>query len=144
MEKIGYRSLRVWARARDLAIEVYRESAAGQLRKDRSLSDQMRRSAISIASNIAEGSERGSNRDTVRFLFIARGSVAELSTQCEIAQAVGLLGDASADRWIGECQEIMRILMRLIERRSPEQRDSCHLPPATRHLASTPPPPVRF
>ena len=138
MDRVGYKSLRIWTRARNLAIEVYRESAAGQLRRDWSLRDQIRRSAISIPSNIAEGSERGSNRDAVRFLFIARGSVAELSTQCEIAQAVGLLDDSTSARWLRECDEMMRILTRLIERRSPTQRDSCHLPPAARRLSSSP------
>jgi four helix bundle protein len=120
---------------------VYRESASGPLRKDWSLRDQIRRSAISIASNIAEGSERGSNRDAVRFLFIARGSVAEFSTQCDIAHAVGLLDASTSARWLSECHEMMRILTRLIESRSPSQRDSCHLPPATCRPPFTPPTP---
>jgi len=123
MERIGYRSLGVWSRARDLAIEVYRTSNAGDLRKDWNLRDQMRRAALSAASNIAEGAERGSNRDAVRFLFMARGSLAELATQTEIAAATGLLDRAAAKEWIRESRELTKMLTRLIETRSPSQRD---------------------
>ncbi|MBK9991576.1 MAG: four helix bundle protein [Verrucomicrobia bacterium] len=87
----GFKQLKVWAEARDLAVEVYRLSSAGPLAKDFGLRDQLRRAAVSIPSNIAEGDERDTDKDAVRFFYIAKGSVAELRTQLEIALHVNLL-----------------------------------------------------
>jgi four helix bundle protein len=87
----GFKQLKVWAEARDLAVEIYRLSSAGPLTKDFSLRDQLRRAAISIPSNIAEGDERDTDKDAVRFFYIAKGSVAELRTQLEIAMRVSLI-----------------------------------------------------
>ena len=58
---------------------------------DRGLADQLRRAAISIPSNIAEGNGRGTNRDALRFLYIARGSLCELESQVDVCQRAGLL-----------------------------------------------------
>ena len=85
MGKKGFKDLVVWQKARDLAVIIYRISNKTPLSKDFSLRDQMRRSAVSIASNIAEGDERDTDKESVRFLFIAKGSLAELRTQLEIA-----------------------------------------------------------
>ena len=114
----GYRSLEVWRRARDLAIEVCRETAKENFRRDWALRDQLRRSAVSVPSNIAEGSERGSNRDSIRFFLFARGSLAELATQSEIAGAIGLLPMSSSERWLRESAALARMLTRLILARS--------------------------
>jgi four helix bundle protein len=87
----GFRELRVWQEAKELAVDVYlliRKSPA--LDKDWGLKDQMQRSAVSIPSNIAEGDARKSDKDSVRFFRIASGSLAELITQLEIAKDLEL------------------------------------------------------
>lgn len=85
----------VWKRACQLAVRVYQ---ALQHSRDFALRDQMQRAAVSIASNIAEGSERG-HKEFAHYLRIARGSAAELRTQAYIAAKIGLL-DAQASHEI--------------------------------------------
>lgn len=85
MSRKGFKNLIVWQKAKELAVEVYRLSGDGMLGKDFGLRDQMRRSAVSIASNLAEGDERGTDKESVRFFHIAKGSLAELRTQIQIA-----------------------------------------------------------
>jgi four helix bundle protein len=88
MEKKGFRDLRIWQKSKDLAVEIYKITNQGQFRRDFGLRDQIRRSAVSIASNIAEGDERGTNKESVRFFHIAKGSLAELCTQLQIAYEI--------------------------------------------------------
>jgi len=78
----------------------------------------MRRAAISVPSNIAEGNERSSDRDGNRFLYYARGSLAELSTQADIASAIGLVDPLLAEEWSRECDELARMLAKLIQSRT--------------------------
>ena len=80
----SYRELRVWQKAIDLVIETYRLCALLPKTEIYGLSDQMRRAAVSIPSNIAEGQARNSEKDFIHFLYIAQGSRAELETQVEI------------------------------------------------------------
>ena len=91
MGKKGFKDLVVWQQAKDLAVMIYRISDGGALGRDFALHDQMRRSAVSIASNVAEGDERETDRESVRFLYIAKGSLAELRTQIEVAYEIGYL-----------------------------------------------------
>lgn len=70
----------------------------------------MLRAAISVPSNIAEGDERGTNKDSLRFLQVARGSLAELETQIGIAHDVGLLAEADAMRLESQLNEVGRLL----------------------------------
>ena len=117
MERGGYRSLVVWQRSRELAISVFRQSAHGPLSREWGLRDQLRRSAVSVPSNIAEGAARGTNQDCVRFLWIAKGSLAELATQVDIAENVDLLDPEISKRWQLECRGISGMLRRLIDTR---------------------------
>lgn len=84
MGKQGFRDLLVWQLAKDSAVKIFQVSETPEQKKDYGLRDQIRRSAVSVASNIAEGDERGSDREAVRFFHIAKGSVAELRTQIQI------------------------------------------------------------
>jgi four helix bundle protein len=84
----GFKSLEVWKLAKQLAVETYQFTRDGQIKTDFGLVDQMRRAAVSIASNIAEGDERNTNKDTIRFFYIAKASAAELYTQIEIAESI--------------------------------------------------------
>ena len=118
MGEEGYRALRVWQRAKELAVTMYQESSHGPLARDFGLRDQIRRAAVSIPSNIAEGDERDTNKDSVRFLYIAKGSLAELRTQLEIARDVGLLEVGRFEELDATCAEIGRMLGSLIKVRS--------------------------
>lgn len=91
MSKEGFRNLEVWHDAKDLAVEIYKITMEGKLSMDFSLRDQMRRAAVSIPSNIAEGDERYTNKESIRFLYIAKGSLAELQTQLVIAYEIGYI-----------------------------------------------------
>jgi four helix bundle protein len=87
----GFKELIVWQKAKALAIRIYKETQTGDISRDFGLRDQVRRSAVSIASNIAEGDERGTEKESIRFFYIAKGSLAELRTQVEIAYNVGYI-----------------------------------------------------
>ena len=87
----GFRELVVWQKAKSLAVKVYLRTGQGVFARDFGLRDQVRRAAVSVPSNIAEGDERDTNRDSVRFLYIAKGSLAELIPQLEIAHEIGYL-----------------------------------------------------
>jgi four helix bundle protein len=115
----GFRDLKVWQKGKNLAVAIYRLTSNSPLAKDFGLSDQLRRAAVSIPSNIAEGDERDTNRDSIRFLYIAKSSLAEVRTQLEIAREVGLLPQSDHDLIEKECAEIGRMLGALIKARSP-------------------------
>jgi len=89
-----FQDLECWQQATSLATEVYRISADGEIGRDFGFRDQLRRSAVSIASNIAEGKERETASEFIRFLYIAKGSAGELKTQLHIAKQIGYLGEA--------------------------------------------------
>lgn len=105
----SFEELDVWKRACQLAVKVY--DCLGQCR-DFGLRDQMQRAAVSIASNIAEGSERG-GKDFARFLAIARGSAAELRTQCYIAARIGIIQDTKMQELVDETKQISKMLYAL-------------------------------
>ena len=107
----SYENLDVWKRSVRLAVEVCR--AVGGSR-DFGLRDQLRRSAISVPSNIAEGSERDSQQDYIRFLRIAKGSCAEMRTQMIIARELGILDGAVSERHCAEAREISAMIQGLI------------------------------
>jgi len=86
----SFRDLLVWQKSMDLADVVYRLTRSFPREETFGLAAQLRRSAVSISSNIAEGQGRSSSREFKQFLNIARGSLCELQTQLEIAQRAGL------------------------------------------------------
>lgn len=86
-----FRDLVLWRKAMDLAAGTYRLSRQLPREETFALATQLRRSAVSIPSNVAEGSARRSTREFIAFLHIARGSLGELRTQCLIAERVGYL-----------------------------------------------------
>ena len=100
-----------------MTIAVYELTDKGPLAKDFGLRDQMRRAAVSVCSNIAEGNERNTDRDTIRFLYIAKGSVAELIAQSDIALGVGYLNVEECKNLTQAGEEIARMLGGLIKYR---------------------------
>ncbi len=109
----NYRDLEVWRRAKTLAIEIYRITENFPTRERYNLIDQIRRSAVSIPANIAEGHIRQSDRVFARHLDIALGSAAELATELEIAMEVGYLSHEAYSSLRTELQEIIRMLFGL-------------------------------
>ncbi len=117
----GFRDLVAWQRGHELAVRVIRETREFPSVERFGLGLQMRRAAVSVPSNIAEGFGRGSREDYTRFLYIARGSLYELTTQVSIAAEVGYLAsDAHADltATCDECERILWGLIRALERRT--------------------------
>jgi four helix bundle protein len=107
---MAYRSfeeLEVWKEACQLAVDMHADLREC---RDFGLRDQMTRAAVSIASNIAEGAERNSGPDFIRFLHIAKGSAAELRTQIHIAHRIGTL---NADRHTTLTEDLKRISAKL-------------------------------
>lgn len=80
------------------------------------LSDQMRRAAISIPSNIAEGHSRSSKSEYLHFLSIARGSLSELETQIILAQRINYLDKSQTEKALNLCDEIQKMLSAMINR----------------------------
>ena len=80
-----FEDLEAWKRARELARAVYRVTKTRSFRYDRPLRDQIRRAAVSVMSNIAEGFERGGNREFVQFLSLAKGSAGEVASDLYLA-----------------------------------------------------------
>ena len=103
----SFEDLEVWKQACRLAVRVYDE-----LRdcRDFGLKDQMTRCAVSIPSNIAEGAERDSRKEYIRFLHIAKGSAAELRTQAYIAGQIGLLEKATVTEIAADLKHISATL----------------------------------
>ena len=89
----NFEKLEVWRKAIDFADDVYRITRAFPSDEWFGLTNQMRRAAVSISSNIAEGSSRSSRSDYARFVEIATGSLFEVVSQCVIAQRQGFLAD---------------------------------------------------
>lgn len=114
----GFRDLKVWQRAKVLAVQIYKITQTDPFKRDYSLKDQIRRAAVSVPSNIAEGDERGTNKDAVRFFYIAKGSLAELQTQLEIAHEIEYLDRDTLNDLEEQCRIIGKMLGSLIKARS--------------------------
>jgi len=114
-KSFSYRDLRIWQEAVDLALAVYRATAAFPKHELYGLSSQMRRAAVSVSSNIAEGKGYGSNAEFGRFLFHARGSLLELQTQIVIAQGLEYLSKEQAMSLTQTTNDLGRGLNGLIE-----------------------------
>jgi four helix bundle protein len=112
-----FRKLKVWQRGKDLAVSIYKDTAGGPFAKDFGLKDQIRRAAVSIPSNIAEGDELGTDKQGIRHFYIAKGSSAEVLTQAIIALEIGYLAEDSFNYIENECEAISSMLTRLIQAR---------------------------
>jgi four helix bundle protein len=113
-----FQKLKVWKRAKDLAVTIYKITEKGPFLKDYNLTDQIRRAAVSIPSNIAEGDELGTNRQSIKFFLIAKGSAAELFNQAIIALEIGYFTQSQFEQIKDECQAISSMLTKLINVRA--------------------------
>ena len=111
----SYRDLRVWQQAMELVVGIYADTRAFPNDELYGLTSQMRRAAVSIPSNIAEGKGRSTDRDRTHFFCHARGSLLELETQVLIARRLGYLSSSQAEKLTKASAELGRGLNALIE-----------------------------
>jgi four helix bundle protein len=102
----------------ELVKAIYEITGDGRFARDYGLRDQIRRAAVSIPSNIAEGDELDSDKQSIRFFYIAKGSSAEVLTQFLIAFKIGYISQETKEFIENECQGISSMLTRLIQSRS--------------------------
>lgn len=112
-----FKELKVWQKAKDLAVLIYRVSNEGPLSRDFGLRDQMCRAAVSIPSNIAEGDELATQKQAINHFFISKGSCAELLTQSIIADEIGAIKRDDFEKIEEECRIISSMLEKLIQAR---------------------------
>ncbi len=110
MEAHNFKNLRVWQLAMDFVKEVYLISVHFPVDERFGLTAQVRRAVVSIPSNIAEGSERGSNRDFAHFLRISLSSAYEVETQLIAAKMLGFLSENDLGSLSSRLQEIQKML----------------------------------
>ncbi len=115
-----FEELDIWKRGCRLAVDLYGLTGKGNWAKDFSLRDQVRRCAVSVPSNVAEGFERGGVNEFRRFLRIAKGSCGELRTQLYIAQAIDYISKPDMDPIVQETREISAMIQSLITHLSKE------------------------
>ena len=124
----SYRELKVWSKSYAVSLSVYRLTCSFPASERYGLASQMRRAAVSIPSNIAEGYGRGSTPEYLRSLRIAFGSNSELETQVMLARDLKYLSPASATRLLQDVCEVELMLKALIKklaaRSSPRVTDS--------------------
>ena len=109
-----FRKLEAWQIAKKLAVVIYRVTNESAFSKDFGLRDQIRRAVISISSNIAEDEESGTNKMSIRFFNIAKGSAAEVQSQAEIAFEIGYLNEETLNEILAHCNQISSKLSKLI------------------------------
>jgi four helix bundle protein len=106
----NFEDLHVYRRARELTNEIYRLTRRGSFSRDYALAAQVRRAAVSIMSNIAEGFERGSNAELRRFLFTAKGSCGEVRAHLTVAHDQGYVDNDDYGILMRRCQQLGAML----------------------------------
>lgn len=108
-----FTDLRVWQQAMELAEEIYRLTWTFPRQEQYGLSSQLQRSVVSVPSNIAEGHTRNQSGEYLRFLAIARGSLAEVKTQIMLAGRLGYVQDERAQQLLQRIDELLKQLTSL-------------------------------
>ncbi len=120
MTQLPFQKLQIWSKALVLAKQIYEITRSFPADERFGLVDQMRRAAISIPSNIAEGSQRGSDKEFAHFLRIAKGSLAEIETQTILSFGLGYFSEEAfrslKDR-ISELSKMLRSFIAIITTR---------------------------
>ncbi|NNG15483.1 MAG: four helix bundle protein [Gemmatimonadales bacterium] len=109
----SFRKLRVWREAHALAILTYKTTAVYPKTEMYGLTSQMRRAAVSVMSNIAEGCGRNGDRELARFLNIALGSLTELESLTLLSKSLGMCDQISSKEMISAIQPLSKMLARL-------------------------------
>jgi four helix bundle protein len=111
-----FEDLIFWQRARELTKLIYTYAQKGEFKKDFGLKEQIQRSSVSVMSNIAEGFGRGSNKEFVQFLFIAKGSLAEVQAQLYLAEDLGYICNADFKKAYGVTKEISLMINSFVKK----------------------------
>ena len=106
----GFEDIQAWKKCRKLAKTIYQQTSYGSFSQDFGLRDQIRRAAVSAMSNIAEGFERGGNKEFHQFLSMAKGSVGEVRSQLYVALDVGYLEQKDFNRLFVLADEAGRLI----------------------------------
>lgn len=113
----SHKKLDVWKFAVDLVKEIYRLTATFPKEEIYGLTSQMRRAAVSVPSNLAEGAARRNNKEFIQFLYIAFGSLSELDTQLHIAKELGYVEDKDVEGVAGLIEKTSKLISGLIRKR---------------------------
>ena len=113
----NFTNLEVWNEAKNLSVSIYKTTSKGLISKDFGLCDQLRRAAVSVPSNIAEGEESGRSRRCINYFYISKGSLAELYTQILIAFEVGYIDNQAMSSIIDDINVLSAKLRKLIQYR---------------------------
>jgi len=114
VERMYFENMDAWKRSAVLSCDIYKQFSSC---KDFGFKDQITRSGLSIPSNIAEGLERDTNKDSLRFMYFAKGSVAELITQTYIGIKIGYIPNDIGQSWIKECRFIAKLIGGIIRKK---------------------------
>jgi four helix bundle protein len=109
-----FEDLEVWKEARAMTNRIYKITAESGFSKDFGLRDQIRRAAVSVMSNIAEGFERGGNQELIQFLYIAKGSCGEVRAQLYLAKDQGYVGEEAFDELFKASKRLSVMISNLI------------------------------
>jgi four helix bundle protein len=117
-----FEEINAWQRARVLVKEVYAMTGCGEFSRDYGLKEQIQRAAVSICSNIAEGFERRGNKEFIHFLWIAKGSAAEVCSQLHNAKDIGYITDEQFKSIYDSARQVGGMLFNLITVLSSDER----------------------
>ena len=110
-----FEDMDAWKKARELTKSVYQVTSIGEFARDFGLRDQLRRAAVSVMSNIAEGFERSGDREFFHFLSLAKGSCGEIRAQFYVALDQAYINNAQFQELIERATEISRLLAGLMK-----------------------------
>lgn len=113
MQVRRFEDLAVWQKSKEVSLAIYRITDGQKFRRDYALRDQIRRSAVSVMSNIAEGFERYSRTEFRHFLAIARGSASEMRSQLHLAYGLAYITEPEFKALYRSCVDLSRMLAAL-------------------------------
>ena len=109
-----FEEIRAWQSAREVVNRIYETSQSEKFKRDYTLADQIKRASISIMSNVAEGFSRQSRKEFIQFLFIAKGSAAEVQSQLYIALDQGYISEKEFREIYDKVEETAKLLSKFI------------------------------
>ena len=110
-----FEEIKAWQEARELAKLVYKVTRGIAIAKDYGLKDQIQRAAVSVGSNIAEGFARNGNKEFAKFLWIAKGSAAEVQSQLYTAKDIGYISDADFNSVYEKAESCIILIYRFLK-----------------------------